>query len=59
MALDFIGGDPDRRVVVNIGVFANALGTSQTARIGLVAAGGVWTGLQLSLMRREPTSRRP
>ena len=50
MALDFIGGVIlIAAVVVNIGVFANALGTSQTARIGLVAAGGVWTGLQLSL----------
>ena len=50
MALDFIGGVIlIAAVVVNIGVFANALGISQSARIGLVAAGGVWTGLQLSL----------
>ena len=50
MALDFIGGVIlIAAVVVNISVFANALGISQTARIGLVAVGGLWTGLQLSL----------
>ena len=50
MALDFIGGVIlIAAVVVNISVFANALGISPPARIGLVAVGGAWTGLQLSL----------
>ena len=50
MTLDFIGGVIlIAAVVVNISVFANALNVSQATRIGLVAAGGAWTGLQLSL----------
>ena len=50
MALDFIGGVVlIAAVIVNISVFANALGISQPARIRLVAVGGLWTGLQLSL----------
>jgi hypothetical protein len=50
MTLDFIGGMIlMAAVVVNISVFTNALGVSQTARIGLVAVAGLWTGLQLSL----------
>src|SRR3954467_3091072 len=50
MALDFIGGAIlIAVVVVNISVFTDALGISQPARIGLVAAGGLWTGLQVSL----------
>jgi hypothetical protein len=50
MALDFIGGVIlIAAVVVNISVFANALGISQPARIGFVAVAGLWTGLQLSL----------
>lgn len=50
MALDFIGGVIlIAAVIVNISVFANALNVSQATRIGLVAVGGAWTGLQLSL----------
>ena len=50
MTLDFIGGVIlIAAVVVNISVFSNALGISQSARIGLVTVGAAWTGLQLSL----------
>jgi hypothetical protein len=50
MALDFIGGVIlIAAVVVNISVFAGALGISQPARIGLLAVAGLWTGMQLSL----------
>jgi hypothetical protein len=50
MTLDFIGGVIlMAAIVVNISVFTNALSISQPARIGLVAAAGLWTGLQLSL----------
>ena len=50
MTLDFIGGVIlIAAVIVNIGVFTNALGVSQATRIGFVAIGGIWTGMQLSL----------
>ena len=50
MTLDFIGGVIlMAAIVVNISVFTNALGISKPARIGFVAAAGLWTGLQLSL----------
>src|SRR4051812_33154971 len=50
MTLNFIGGVIlIAAVIVNVSVFTNALDVSPAARIGLVAVGGLWTGMQLAL----------
>ena len=50
MTLDLIGYVVlTAAVFINVFVFINALTVSPTMRIGLVAAAGVWSGLQLAL----------
>src|SRR3954470_4346395 len=50
MTLDFIGGVIlIAAVIVNVSVFTNAFDVSPATRIGLVAVGGLWTGMQLAL----------
>src|SRR5690242_5134759 len=50
MTLDLIGyAVLTAAIFINAFVFTNALPVSPAMRIGLVAATGVWTGLQLAL----------
>ena len=59
MALDFIGGVIlIAAVVVNISVFANALGISQPARIDLSPLPAFGRACNCRSMRPAPTSRR-